>query len=84
MQNTNYNFSIPKVYITFVAGVLAGAIINTTYNNSKKDELPDYEDMPVMIWNDDWESIPPPGELVEVEIVTEDTIYFGPLGGRPF
>lgn len=84
MQNTNYDFSIPKVYIIFAAGVLAGALSNGYYNESQKTALPDYEDMPVMIWNDDWESIPPPGELVEVEIVTNDTIYFGPLGGRPF
>lgn len=84
MQNTNYDFSIPKVYVTFLAGVLAGALTVAYGEASKNDEIKYVDDAPVMMWNDDWESIPAPGELVEVEIVTNDTIYFGPLGGRPF
>ena len=69
---------------TLTIGVFIGIIGSGYYNAWTTNTVQDDDDTPVMIWNDDWESIPPPGELVEVEIVTNDTIYFGPLGGRPF
>ena len=79
-----YTIEIPTTYVIFAAGLLIGVLATTYRNAIKNDEIKYYDDTPVMIWNDDWESIPMPGELVEVEIVTNDTIYFGPLGGRPF
>ena len=33
---------------------------------------------PVIIWNDDTESIPQDGELVRLEMTQNDTIYIGP------
>jgi len=84
MQNTNYTIEIPAKYVVFAAGMLIGVLSSVYYNAGKNNEIKYVDDAPVMMWNDDWESIPEPGELVEVEIVTNDTIYFGPLGGRPF
>jgi hypothetical protein len=80
MSNTYYTIQIPVKYVVFLAGVLAGALTVALGEASKNDEIKYYDDTPVMIWNDDWESIPAPGELVEVEEVTMDTIYFGPVG----
>ena len=65
---------------TFVAGILIGALGASYSCYLSRDEVKYYDDAPVMMWNDDWESIPAAGELVEVEEVTMDTIYFGPLG----
>lgn len=70
--------------ITLIIGVFIGIIGSGYYNAWTTNTVQNDDDTPVMIWNDDWESIPGPGELVEVEIVDKDTIYFGPLGGRPF
>ena len=66
--------------ITLIIGITVGILITNYYHAIKEDKVKYYSDAPVMMWNDDWESIPVAGELVEVEEVTMDTIYFGPVG----
>ena len=62
--------------IGLVIGVVIGAVMLRTSTN----ELRDLEDdnSPVIIWNDDTESIPQDGELVRLEMTQNDTIYIGP------
>lgn len=69
-----------KVTIAYLVGVIVGISIMGICNSLRQNDIKTYDDTPVMMWNDDWESIPAPGQLVEVEEVTMDTIYFGPVG----
>ena len=66
--------------ITLTVGMFIGILGSGYYHAWTKNEVKYIDDTPTMMWNDDWESIPAPGELVEVELVTMDTIYFGPIG----
>ena len=68
-----------KNTISLAFGVVIGVMYSNYYTNLKKVDQVDH-DAPTILWNDDWESIPTPGELVEVEEITNDTIYFGPIG----
>lgn len=46
---------------------------------SVKEVLRPYEYGPVIIWNDDPESIPMDNELVRLEMQVNDTVYIGPV-----
>ena len=65
---------------TFLAGILIGACSVGLLNTLRQNDIKTYDDGPVIMWNDDWESIPMAGELVEIEEVTMDTVYVGPIG----
>ena len=65
---------------SFLAGALIGALGVAYSYHLNHNDIRYYDDAPVMMWNDDWESIPAPGELVEVEVISLDTIYIGPVG----
>ena len=65
------------IFLAF--GVAIGVVSANYYAHPKTVDQVD-QDTPTILWNDDWESIPMAGELVEVEIITQDTIYIGPLG----
>ena len=69
-----------KTITTFVAGVLVGSLTIAYSYHLNHNDIRAYDDAPVMMWNDDWESIPMAGEQIEVEVITQDTIYIGPLG----
>jgi len=69
-----------KTITTFLAGALIGALGAAYSYHLNHDDIRYYDDTPTVMWNDDWESIPMAGELVEVEVITQDTIYIGPLG----
>jgi hypothetical protein len=69
-----------KTITTFLAGALIGALGVAYSYNWGHNEQRYYDDAPVMMWNDDWESIPMVGEQIEIEEVTMDTIYIGPVG----
>ncbi len=62
--------------IGLVIGVVMGAVILRTSTNELRDLESD--NSPVIIWNDDTESIPQDGELVRLEMTQNDTIYIGP------
>ena len=69
-----------EITTAFLAGIGLGVGIMGICNSLRQNDIKTYDDGPVIMWNDDWESIPVVGELVEVEEVTMDTIYFGPVG----
>ena len=69
-----------KTITTFLAGALIGALGAAYSYHLNHTDIRYYDDAPVMMWNDDWESIPMVGEQIEVEVITQDTIYIGPLG----
>jgi hypothetical protein len=60
--------------------VFAGFVIASFFagRESAKEGLRPYEYGPVIIWNDDPESIPMDGELVRLEMQVNDTVYIGP------
>ena len=62
--------------IGLVIGVVIGAVMLRTSTNELRDLEAD--NSPVIIWNDDTESIPQDGELVRLEMTQNDTIYIGP------
>ena len=62
--------------IGLVIGVVMGVVILRTSTNELRDLEAD--NSPVIIWNDDTESIPQDGELVRLEMTQNDTIYIGP------
>ena len=59
-----------------VIGVVIGAIVLRTSTNELRELEAD--NSPVIIWNDDTESIPTDGELIRIEMTQNDTIYIGP------
>lgn len=69
-----------KTITAFAAGALIGALGAAYSYHLNHNDIRAYDDAPVMMWNDDWESIPMVGEQIEVEVITQDTIYIGPLG----
>ena len=69
-----------KITIAYLAGIIMGACSMGLYSSLRQNDIKTYDDGPVIMWNDDWESIPVAGELVEIEEVTMDTVYVGPLG----
>jgi hypothetical protein len=69
-----------KTITTFLAGALIGALGTAYSYHLNHNDIRAYDDAPVVMWNDDWESIPMVGEQIEVEVITRDTIYIGPLG----
>ena len=69
-----------KTMTSFLAGALIGALGVAYSYHLNHNDIRAYDDAPVMMWNDDWESIPMVGEQIEIEEVTMDTIYIGPLG----
>ena len=62
--------------IGLVIGVVIGAVMLRASTNELRDLEAD--NSPVIIWNDDTESIPADGELVRLEMTQNDTIYIGP------
>jgi hypothetical protein len=76
MRNMRIEDVLTGSCIGLVIGVVIGAVMLRTSTN----ELRDLEDdnSPVIIWNDDTESIPQDGELVRLEMTQNDTIYIGP------
>ena len=60
--------------------VFAGFVIASFFagRESVKELERPYEYGPVIIWNDDPESIPMDGELVRLEMQVNDTVYIGP------
>jgi hypothetical protein len=69
-----------KTITTFLAGALIGALGAAYSYHLNHNDIRVYDDAPVMMWNDDWESIPMVGEQIEIEVITQDTIYIGPVG----
>jgi hypothetical protein len=69
-----------KTITAFLAGALIGALGAAYSYHLNHNDIRVYDDAPVMMWNDDWESIPMVGEQIEVEVITRDTIYIGPFG----
>lgn len=69
-----------KTITTFLAGILVGSLGVAYSYHLNHNDIRAYDDAPVVMWNDDWESIPMVGEQIEVEVITQDTIYIGPLG----
>lgn len=69
---------------TLLLGACIGVVVTTLLSvalvyESTHTKLNTEADMgPVIIWNDDSESIPTDGELVRIEMTQNDTIYIGP------
>ena len=63
-----------------VAGLAIGTIIGMAVLSTSIKEQRELEadNSPVIIWNDDTESIPADGELIRLEMTENDTIYIGP------
>ena len=61
-------------------GLAIGTVIGVIVLRTSTNELRELEadNSPVIIWNDDTESIPADGELVRIEMTQNDTIYIGP------
>lgn len=75
-MKTNYD----QLFMGAVIGLLCGTLISTAVLYETTSKQVEYEDdpSPVIIWNDDTESIPQDGELVRLEMTQNDTIYIGP------
>ena len=75
-MKTNYD----QLFMGAVIGLLCGTLISTAVLYETTAKQCEYEDdpSPVIIWNDDTESIPADGELVRIEMAVNDTIYIGP------
>ena len=75
-MKTNYD----QLFIGTVIGLLCGTLISIAVLYETTAKQREYEDdpSPVIIWNDDTESIPADGELVRIEMTVNDTIYIGP------
>ena len=69
-----------KTITTFLAGILVGSLGVAYSYHLNHNDIRAYDDAPVVMWNDDWESIPMVGEQIEVEVIARDTVYIGPLG----
>lgn len=53
-------------------------VIIYLYLSHKNQSIPkENSDSPVIIWNDDPESIPRDGELIKLEFTKNDTLYIG-------
>ena len=65
-----------KITIVFAVVVVASFFAG---RESVKEVLRPYEYGPVIIWNDDPESIPMDNELVRLEMQVNDTVYIGPI-----
>lgn len=74
-MKTNYD----QLFIGAVIGLLCGTLISTAvlYETTSKQREYEADPSPVIIWNDDTESIPTDGELVRIEFTQNDTIYIG-------
>jgi len=68
-----------KTIINFLAGALIGSLGVAYSYHAKHNDIRYYDDAPAVVWNDDWESIPTVGEQIEIELISQDTIYIGPL-----
>lgn len=75
-MKTNYD----QLFMGAVIGLLCGTLISTAVLYETTVKQVEYEDdpSPVIIWNDDTESIPADGELIRLEMTQNDTIYIGP------
>jgi hypothetical protein len=69
-----------KTIVNFLTGVFIGSLGVAYSYHAKHNDIRYYDDAPAVVWNDDWESIPMVGEQIEVELISRDTIYIGPLG----
>ena len=69
-----------KTIVNFLTGALVGSLGIAYSYHAKHNDIRYYDDAPAVVWNDDWESIPMVGEQIEVELISQDTIYIGPLG----
>ena len=58
--------------VSFIINIITFIVIFTD-----KFETKENSDSPVIIWNDDPESIPIDGELVKLEFTENDTLYIG-------
>ena len=67
------------LFIGAVIGLLFGTLISVAilYETTEKQREYEADPSPVIIWNDDTESIPADGELVRIEMTQNDTIYIG-------
>ncbi len=52
-------------------------LIGTMFFFSLKEDVTQKSNLPVIIWNDDLESIPIENSLITLEMVKNDTIYIG-------
>jgi hypothetical protein len=68
-----YTYVILSLSVTvyILVNLYANHIINNKSNPIQSEE-------PVIIWNDDHESIPIAGSLVRIEMIVNDTIYLSP------
>ena len=70
-----------KLILIILGGVLIGYTIGSAVNEAMiaidKTPVKSNSDSPVIIWNDDPESIPMDGELVRLEFTKNDTLYIG-------
>ena len=76
MKNMRIEDVLTGSCMGLVIGVVIGAIVLRTSTNELRELEAD--NSPVIIWNDDTESIPADGELVRIEMTQNDTIYIGP------
>jgi hypothetical protein len=76
MRNMRIEDVLTGSCMGLVIGVVIGAIVLRTSTNELRELEAD--NSPVIIWNDDSESIPADGELVRIEMTQNDTIYIGP------
>jgi len=68
------------VFVIALTGLLAGGIgigVNIGKSEQIACEQPKNTGIPVIIWNDDEESMPNDGELVKIQETVNDTIYIG-------
>ena len=65
-----------KITIVFAVFVVISFFAG---RESAKEGLRAHEYGPVIIWNDDPESIPMDNELVRLEMQVNDTVYIGPV-----
>ncbi len=76
MKNTRIEDVLTGSCIGLAIGTVIGVIVLRTSTNELRELEAD--NSPVIIWNDDTESIPQDGELVRLEMTQNDTIYIGP------
>ncbi len=73
--------AIGKIILTVLGGLLIGFIVGSAIHQVvtaiDKAPIKENSDSPVIIWNDDPESIPKDGELVRLEFTRNDTLYIG-------
>lgn len=76
MRNTRIEDVLTGSCMGLAIGTVIGVIVLRTSTNELRELEAD--NSPVIIWNDDSESIPADGELVRIEMTQNDTIYIGP------